>query len=375
MLRYDFVETLQDGYNQLAQVLVLLKYSNQNNSQSKFFAIVRYLKTEPIQLKTKLPIPFQVYTWELPRSRQYLQRYSLQMIDVASILSPVFIHSYLDEKNLEAICSTPKTNDKFWYVPRLYCDRADYDKLYKDNTDIHAVIEGIPEINNFVNDEDSCIDDYSLDSDDLFNSDEEYEAVTNTRPSDRLILSGTKITNVLNSDKENSLHPLSSQLNRTLSEPIQGNKWVEIRHSLLPGNSGWGLFAKKDIPAHFMFCTYEGIYPKDKELNSKTNIYDRSYVASIGIPSSKKTANGDYTQFVTVDAIDEMSCFGRFINDPIDESYVNSKLTWNEDLDIGVAISTDPIPKGDEIYLHYGDIYWKSDERYLLLHQSLRDLL
>ena len=104
MLRYDFVETLEDGYNQLAQVLVLLKYSSKNNSQSKFFAIVRYLNSEPIDLKSKLSIPFQVYTWEIPRSRQYLQRYSLQMTDVAAILSPVSIHSYSDEKTFEPNC-------------------------------------------------------------------------------------------------------------------------------------------------------------------------------------------------------------------------------------------------------------------------------
>ena len=56
-----------------------------------------------------------------------------------------------------------------------------------------------------------------------------------------------------------------------------------------------------------------------------------------------------------------MSCYARFINDPVDESYVNSKLVWDERLDVGVAISAGSIDKGEEIYQHYSDSYWTSN--------------
>ena len=70
-----------------------------------------------------------------------------------------------------------------------------------------------------------------------------------------------------------------------------------------------------------------------------------------------------------------MSCYARFINDPIDESYVNSKLVWDEILGVGVAISTCSIDKGEEFYLHYSDSYRTSDGNEELLHESLRALL
>ena len=373
--RYDFVNTNQGDSNQLAQVLVFLKYSNQNNSQSKFFAIVRYLNYEPYDLKSRLPIPFQVYTWEILKTRKFLQKFSLQMIDVASIINPEFVHSYLEEISIEPLCSRPLSTDKFWHIPRRYCDRADYDTLYKDKTDIHADVPGVPEINNFVNDADSCIDDNSESSDDLFDSDEEYYAVTNTHRVVQTTLEASTITNLNDLEKENDLHPLSEQLKKTLFRKYQGNNWVEVRRSLLLGNSGWGLFAKRNIPDGFAFCTYEGTFPNDEDLYSKDIIYNSAYVASIGIPSSKKTPNGPYTQFYNVDAVDEMSCYARFINDPIDESYVNSKLVWDERLDVGVAISAGSIDKGEEIYQHYSDSYWTSNGNEELLHPSLRALL
>ena len=204
---------------------------------------------------------------------------------------------------------------------------------------------------------------------------EEYFAVTNTRRVSHINIPVQKITNLNDLDKENSLHPLSEQFKIKLFKKYQGNNWVEIRRSLLPGNSGWGLFAKRNISDGFAFCTYEGTFPEDDDLYSKDIIYNSAYVASIGIPSSKKSPNGPYTQFYNVDAIDEMSCYARFINDPIDESYVNSKLVWDEVLGVGVAISACSIDKGEEFYLHYSDSYWTSNGNEELLHESLRALL
>ena len=54
---------------------------------------------------------------------------------------------------------------------------------------------------------------------------------------------------------------------------------------------------------------------KPKEVKSYTQVGMASWYGKKNGFHGKKTANGDYTQFVTVDAIDEMSCFGRFIND------------------------------------------------------------
>ena len=60
---------------------------------------------------------------------------------------------------------------------------------------------------------------------------------------------------------------------------------------------------------------------------------------------------------VYVDGRDETSCFGRYINDPIDDHLVNARMKWNGRR--MVEVSTVPnIKAGDEIYNLYSNDYW-----------------
>jgi hypothetical protein len=61
-------------------------------------------------------------------------------------------------------------------------------------------------------------------------------------------------------------------------------------------------------------------------------------------------------EMMYVDAIQEGSCYGRFINDPRDDSLVNAKVV----LKGGrlMVIATTEILHGEEIYIDYGVEYW-----------------
>ncbi len=59
-----------------------------------------------------------------------------------------------------------------------------------------------------------------------------------------------------------------------------------------------------------------------------------------------------------VDALAEHTCFGRFANDPVDDSLVNAKIVLRgKKL---YLMATTEIEEGEEIYLSYGMDYWIS---------------
>jgi hypothetical protein len=69
-----------------------------------------------------------------------------------------------------------------------------------------------------------------------------------------------------------------------------------------------------------------------------------------------------------VDAEDELCCYGRFIQDPIDDHLVNAKILWrNGRMEV---IATCDILPGEEIYVEYGLDYWR--DRLHFLHPNLR---
>ena len=74
-----------------------------------------------------------------------------------------------------------------------------------------------------MNDADSCIDDNCESSDDLFDSDEEYFAVTDTRRVEQINIPGNKITNLNDLEKDIFLHPLSAEFKSKLFKKHQGN--------------------------------------------------------------------------------------------------------------------------------------------------------
>ena len=154
--------------------------------------------------------------------------------------------------------------------------------------------------------------------------------------------------------------PPHEYINKRLNELHQ--KWgkgkVEVRKSLLD-NAGWGLFAVKDVnEVGTVLCSYEGDVMSELQYNERINhLGTRDYV--MWVIKSMKTKEKIY-----VDSRDETSCFGRFINDPIDDHLVNARVKWNGKR--MVVVTTVPgIKAGDEIYIGYSDDYWGARLNYL----------
>jgi hypothetical protein len=74
---------------------------------------------------------------------------------------------------------------------------------------------------------------------------------------------------------------------------------------------------------------------------------------------------------VYVDGRDETSCFGRYINDPIDDHLVNARMKRNGRRMVVVSTITN-IKAGDEIYTGYSDDYWGPRLHYLPEHLRKR---
>ena len=114
---------------------------------------------------------------------------------------------------------------------------------------------------------------------------------------------------------------------------------------------GLGLFADRDI-IHRGSGTYICSYLGKRVLTSvaSRDNYTSLYVISWG----KYSVDGD----------DFESSFGRFANDPIFKNKINAKIMKHPE---GTAehpkfqlVTTKTIKENDEIYISYGDSYWKA---------------
>ena len=134
---------------------------------------------------------------------------------------------------------------------------------------------------------------------------------------------------------------------------------VEVRKSLMEGDSGWGLFAVKSFKTGQEICSYEGVEVPEEVL--RLGYGNRDYVASA-------IRDHQTQEVVYVDALAEESCYGRFCQDPIDDHLVNAKILWRQGkLKIIAAVDIDP---ADEVLIGYGLAYWES--RLHLLHPNAR---
>jgi exodeoxyribonuclease III len=133
-----------------------------------------------------------------------------------------------------------------------------------------------------------------------------------------------------------------------------GSKKVIVMESLIPGDTGWGLFAKKAIKEGDLFCTYEG--PEVPLEHLEAGYGNKDYVI-------EAIKNHQTKESVCMDSPDARSCYGRYAQDPIDEDLVNAKIVWRKGK--MVLVATVPIEEGDEIYVHYGPSYWMSRLDYL----------
>ena len=127
---------------------------------------------------------------------------------------------------------------------------------------------------------------------------------------------------------------------------------VEIKTSKLR-NAGNGLFATKNINKGEFVCWYFGaLIEKDFIENG---YYDSDYLLSN--PHSN----------LIIDAEDQNSCFGRYINDSLSLKKNNCEFVFYTDTTSAGVIATKNVKKGDEFYMSYGLDYWREDRRYNLL--------
>lgn len=150
--------------------------------------------------------------------------------------------------------------------------------------------------------------------------------------------------------------PINEKL-ETIRRPGYGA--VEVRPSLIPGDSGLGLYAKKKLKEGKMFCTYGGVEVSEDTL--RQGYGSRDYVASA-------VKDHRTMEMVYIDGEDALCGYGRFIQDPIDEHLVNAKILWRDGKMVVIAMCI--IEPGEEIYAEYGLDYWR--DRMHILHPDLR---
>ena len=145
--------------------------------------------------------------------------------------------------------------------------------------------------------------------------------------------------------------PVNAKLHRLKK---MGYGKMIVKESLIPGDTGYGLFARKPIKALEEFCSYEGEEVPLEYL--KKGYGNKDYVI-------EAIRNHKTLERVCMDSPGEADCYGRYAQDPIDEDLVNAKILWREGR--MVLVATVPITPGDEIYVHYGLDYWKERLHFL----------
>jgi hypothetical protein len=129
-----------------------------------------------------------------------------------------------------------------------------------------------------------------------------------------------------------------------------GYKRLRVVESTLPG-AGYGLFLDTpQLKAGSLVTSYEGrrITQQEAEVTTSHYIYE-------DITREDK--------LVYVDAEEETSCFGRYINDPREDNKVNAKVMMKGGR--LVVMATVDIFEGHEIFIDYGAEYWMDKLEYL----------
>lgn len=141
----------------------------------------------------------------------------------------------------------------------------------------------------------------------------------------------------------------------------ENNDNVEIKQSKIK-NAGRGLFATKNFAKGEFICWYFGcLIEKDFVENG---YYDSDYLLH----------NPHHSDLI-IDAEDEKSCYGRYINDSLGLKKNNCEFNFYTDTTSVGIIATKNIKNGDEIYISYGIDFWREDRRYNLLNKRNRDYI
>jgi hypothetical protein len=158
------------------------------------------------------------------------------------------------------------------------------------------------------------------------------------------------------------LHDLESPeeaKSMTLAKKCGFNR-VAVAKSTIAG-AGYGLFLSKGpVKARTLLTSYEGETLTAAQVEEPGR--DLSYVYCSG--------RGKDGRVNCVDALRPDSSFGRFCNDPGDDTLVNAKVVLKGGR-LMVMATTD-ITEGDEIFLDYGLEYW-IDRLDLLPHEDARE--
>lgn len=153
--------------------------------------------------------------------------------------------------------------------------------------------------------------------------------------------------------------------NELMMAKKEGYRGLKILSSTIEG-AGWGLFATQKYSERDIICSYEGAkLPKD--FTEDKAVAGRDYIAMGKKPIGK---TGRF-ETVFIDAWELDSCYGRFINDPIDDHLVNAKIIVKGNKFYVVA--TEDITPGQEIFISYGKDYWRA--RQGALSQECKDIL
>ena len=141
-----------------------------------------------------------------------------------------------------------------------------------------------------------------------------------------------------------------------------GYNRLQVVESTLEG-AGYGLFIGiPTLKAGGLITSYEGKRLTRAQVDQSESQYIFEAVGKDGQP-------------LYVDAAKEDSCYGRFINDPRDDTKVNAKVLVKGDR--MVVIATTDLEEGDEVFIDYGAPYWADKVHLLTADQAeeVRELL
>lgn len=123
--RFDFVHvSIDNNESQPAQILALLKVTptTADLNKSNWLAIVQYLCVDSTSAKK---CHFSKYKWE----ERIISRRRMFFIDIISIES-ILDHAFMiPDFETEPICGNPANSDRFWMIPRDFCDRSGWDNI------------------------------------------------------------------------------------------------------------------------------------------------------------------------------------------------------------------------------------------------------
>jgi hypothetical protein len=193
----------------------------------------------------------------------------------------------------------------------------------------------------------------------LENSLKNREVIDLTRDSDS---DDASISDSDSDEYEGILGPRSKKVRIPVIESNATNdvdrEKVYISPSTLGQDTGLGLFAKKQFKVNDYICSYLGnIIPTDTE-----NDYESDYVLM-------------YDNTHSIDSDDPASCYARYANDAITSSKINSRFSVRRGVIALCLRATKTIKAGDEIFVSYGDDYWKCDKFFYLPANLQKTLL